>query len=123
MSTVFNWTPVSSESRSPWRQVFNASEITMDVAARCPICGEPMLHMWLSLEGPPKNVESRGIQYIGYGRRWEWCSNCFNYAYLPDGLVSAAWKPPFDIPNADIGPTPDVIEQRRREYVAGQAST
>lgn len=123
MNTTFKWTEVSGEPRSRWRKVFNASDITMDVSASCPICGDSSLHMWLSLEGPPKSVVSCGIQYIGYGRRWEWCSSCFTYEYLPDGLVSAEWKAPFDIPNADIGPTPDVIEQRRREYVADQGTS
>lgn len=123
MSTVFRWTEVSNESWSPWRRLFNASEIAMDVLGKCPICDESALHMWFSIEGPPKSMVSRGIQYVGYGRRWEWCSSCFSYVYMPDGLVSAAWKPPFDILNADIGPTPDVIEQRRRQYVADQSPT
>lgn len=116
MTGKMTWTEVDLAVRPAWRRLFNADTRGFDVAGHCPICGRESLHRWYALDTDAR-TERRGIEYLGPGRLWEWCSSCYHYEYYPDGFVPAWWQPPFAVSVDQMEADPGPIEQARRSEI------
>lgn len=114
VTEAFAWQFVPNDLWSSWRKIFNPSCKGMLVDGECPVCGVPALLRWYAVESGKPGLMANGEPHLGYGRLWEWCSNCFSYEYIPDNRVPAWWQPPFDIDPATIGVTPQIVEEVRR---------
>ena len=116
MSNVGKWSEVDESSWRDWRSVFNDAR-GPDLDANCPIClRSGSLHLYYAIDTASERTVN-GVRYLGSGARWEWCSACQKYAFLPDGLVPSWWKADFIVEetlNYYPDPNPGPVEEARR---------
>lgn len=121
MSKVSDWFEVDQASWRDWRKTFNDAR-GPNLEANCPICfRHGSLHLYYSIEAISERTVN-GVRYLGPGARWEWCSNCRTYAYLPDGLVPSWWRADFAVEemlNYYPDPNPGPIEEARKRARSG----
>lgn len=106
-----NWRGVPLEFSDDWLALFEAEPNVSDLAASCPVCGEPHLHRYYLLDRlAPCELNHR--QYAGNGGLWEWCSSCRSYEHY-SCLVPIHWTTPYLVDAKMLTAEPEELEVAR----------
>lgn len=107
------WQDIPEEHWKKWREIFGASQESLNLSDPCPICGNKQLHRYYQI-GRKKNMILGGNHFIAQGALWEWCSGCRSFLHA-SAAVPEWWSPPeLDIDKSKLTALPEALEQAIR---------